>query len=88
MSDNQQNWVYETLSKDVVFACLISRLLWSLALEVRIFQCFNAVRLTKDGPLSSFRLALFLPTPLSLQAIDGVMPLALCPQVVSRVSGK
>ena len=37
-------------------------------------------------PLKEDNLALPLSAPLLLQAIDGVMPLALCPQVVSQAS--
>ena len=35
-------------------------------------------------PFNEGRVALPLSTPLFLQAIDGVMSLALCPQVVSQ----
>ena len=60
----------------------------SPALPLKRFQCSN-VRLIDDGPLSSFQgrsSSAFSFHACLLQAIDGVMSLALCPQVVSQAS--
>ena len=60
----------------------------SPTLPLKRFQC-SSVRLTDDGPLSSFEGRSSSASSFHaslLQAISGVMSLALCPQVVSQAS--
>ena len=57
--------------------------------SLRVFFQRSNVRLIDDGPLSSFEgrsSSGFSFHASLLQAIDGVMFLALCPQVVSQAS--
>ena len=61
----------------------ISRLrIFQLIIFFPCLQCVY-VRMIDDGPLSSFQGRSSFHASL-LQAIDGVMSLALCPQIVSR----